>query len=321
MRIFISVAGPDRPKVEEVALALKDEGHKVFLDEHELPPGESYHRRIREAIQRADLAVFFISPLSLQADRYTLSELKLLQDKWSHPRGRVLPTLLTPMDLNKVPPYLRAVSICKPRGNIAAEVAYEVSRMGAELRRDRDERTTGLGDMVPLARGAIAAAGFGVLAAIIGVLTNQLAAADVLSVMPPLARFVFHGISLSLMVWLAALLFNIREPIAFAVLGAGCIAAFLFENLAWKTMGPTMGQAAPALAAGKSMIFALFAAIVVPSFRNVSRWACLGLTGLIAGQLAVSFGSPLRIFVWEALFVATVAFFLAVGEYDTARSS
>ena len=318
MRIFISVAGPDRPKVEEVALALKDEGHKVFLDEHELPPGESYHRRIREAIARADLAVFFISPASLQADRYTLSELKIIQEKWSHPRGRVLPTLLTPMDLNKVPPYLRAVSICKPKGNIAAEVAYEVSRMGAELRRARDERDGGLGELAPLARGAIAAAGFGVLAAIIGVLTNQLA--DVLNGMP-LAKFVFHGISLSLTVWLAALLFGVREPIAFAVLAAGCIAAFLFENLAWKAMGSTLSQAAPALGAGKSMIFALFAAIVLPGFRNVSRWAVLGLAGLIAGQLADFFGWPLKAFIWEALLVATVAFFVAVGEYETARSS
>jgi hypothetical protein len=319
MRIFLSVAGPDRPKVEEVALALKDEGHQVFLDEHELPPGASYHRRIREAIARADLAVFFISPLSLQADRYTLSELKLLQDKWPHPRGRVLPTLLAPLDLNKVPPYLRAVSMCKPKGNIAAEVAYEVSRMGAELRRDRDEHATGPGDIAPLARGAIAAVGFGVLAMIIGILTNQLAASDIISGMPQLMRFVFHGITLSLMVWLAALLFGVREPMVFAVLAAGCIAAFLFENLAWKTMGQTMGPAA--LDAGKSIVFASFAAIVLPGFRNVSRWACLGLAGLVAGQLALSFGSPVKVFIWEALLVATVAFFLAVGEHDTARSS
>jgi hypothetical protein len=315
MRIFLSVAGPDRPKVEEVALALKDEGHQVFLDEHELPPGASYHRRIREAIARADLAVFFISPVALQHDRYTLSELKLLQDKWPHPRGRVLPTLLAPMDLNRVPAYLRAVSIYKPKGNVAAEVAYEVSRMGAELRRERD--ANGLGDIAPLAVGVIAAAGFGVLAAIIGYLTNQLADANVLSGMPHLMKFVFHGISLSLLVWLAALLFGVREPIAFAVVGVGCVAAYLFEEQAWKAMGAYSA----ALGAGKSIVFALFAAFVLPGFRNASRWVCLAMTGLIAGQLALTFGSPLRIFIWEVLLVATVTFFLAVGEYDTARSS
>src|SRR5262249_13868864 len=96
---------------------------------------------------------------------------------------------------------------------------------------------------------------------------------------------------------------------------AGCIAAFLFENLAYKAMTPV------ALAAGKSIIFAIFAAVVLPGFRNVSRWACLGLSGLVAGQLPLIFGSYLKTFIWEALLVATVAFFLALGEYETARSS
>src|SRR5689334_12212464 len=108
--------------------------------------------------------------------------------------------------------------------------------------------------MAALARGAIAAAGFGVLAIVIGILTNQLAAADVFSGLP-LAKFVFHGITLSLTVWLAALFFGIRDPIVFAGLAVGCIAAFLFENLAYKAVTPV------ALAAGKSIIFAIFAAV------------------------------------------------------------
>jgi hypothetical protein len=53
----------------------------------------------------------------------------------------------------------------------------------------------------------------------------------------------------------------------------------------------------------------------------VSRWACLALAGLIAGQLARSFGYPLNVFIWETLLVGTVAFFLAVSEHETARSS
>src|SRR5262245_22481120 len=141
MKIFLSVAGPDRTLVEEVALALKDEGHQVFLDEYELPPGASYHRRIREAIAQADMAIFFISPLSVQTDRYTLSELKLMQEKWPHPRGRVLPTMITPVDMKKVPAYLRAVTIYKPQGNAAAELAFEVNRMGAELKRSGARRS------------------------------------------------------------------------------------------------------------------------------------------------------------------------------------
>ena len=92
---------------------------------------------IREAIAQADLAVFFISPLSLQSDRYTLSELKLLQDKWPHPSGRVLAMLIAPVDFNDVPPYLRGVPICDPKGNVAVAVSSQVSRMHTDLLRSR----------------------------------------------------------------------------------------------------------------------------------------------------------------------------------------
>jgi hypothetical protein len=157
--------------------------------------------------------------------------------------------------------------------------------------------------------GAGLSGGLGLLAAIIGILTNQLVAADVLSFMPQLARFVFHGISLGIMVCLAALLFNVREPIAFAVLTAGCIAAFLFENLAWRTMG----QAAPALAAAKSMIFALFAAAASPTFRHWLPIVTLVMGGLIAGQLELSFGYPLKSFIWESQLVCLTMFFFWRG--------
>jgi hypothetical protein len=322
MKIFLSVAGPDRPQVEEVALALRDEGHLVFLDEHELPAGSSYHRRIREAIAQADLAVFFISPLSVQTDRYTLSELKLMQDKWPHPRGRVLPTMITPTDFSKVPAYLKAVTIYKPKGNVAAEVAYEVSRMASAMRRggggrgqDAGGRATGIGGipLEPITRGAVAAFALGALATLTSVLANQLA--DFLTGWPPSLVFVFHGVVLALTVWLAGLLFGIRDPVAFGVLAAGCIAAYLFEYQA----GPTMrGQLLPVLYAGKSMIFALFAAMALPAFRSIVSWASLAVLALVAGQLAHSLG---QVFVWEALFVATVAFFLALTEPDVARAT
>ena len=145
-----------------------------------------------------------------------------------------------------MPPYLRAVSICKPKGNIAADVSYEISRMCDALRGDGGDGGLATGDIGPLARGVVAAVGFGVLAAIVAVLTNQLANADILSGMPQFAKFVFHGISLSIMVWLAALFFGVREPIAFGVLAAGCITAFLFENEAWRAMGTIRRRWVPA---------------------------------------------------------------------------
>jgi hypothetical protein len=255
----------------------------------------------------------------VQADRYTLSELKLIQDRWPHPRGRVLPTMLAPIDLNKVPAYLRAVTICKPKGNLAAEVAYEVSRMGHEIRRahgDRREGSVGGMSLDPVARGAIAALALGALTILTSVLANQLAPFLTSMGLPKFLLFAFHGVVLSLTVWLAALLFGVRDLISFGVLAGGCIAAYEFE-LAFSAMRNQL----PALYAGKSMIFALFAAVVLPCFRTVPSWASLAVVGLIAGQLALSFKDPFEIFIWEALLVATVAFFLAFTEPDVARAS
>ena len=105
----------------------------VCGDEHDLPIGESYHERIRQAIERADLFLFMISPASISPKRYTLSELKFAQSKWAHPKGRVLPVMMSPTPMNQIPPYLTAVSICMPKGDLAAEVAFEVNRMAKAL--------------------------------------------------------------------------------------------------------------------------------------------------------------------------------------------
>jgi hypothetical protein len=321
MKIFLSVAGPDRSAVEEVALALKDEGHRVFLDEYELPPGSSYHRRIREAIAQADLAVFFISPLSVQTDRYTLSELKLMQEKWSHPRGRVLPTMITPTDMKKVPAYLRAVTIYKPQGNVAAEVAFEISRMAADLRRGRtgrdDAGQTGGVSIESVTTAAFAAFGLALLTILVTYLTNELSEIILPTLHAHGLRFlsyVLHGVVLALTVSLALLLFGIVEPVAFGVLAAGCIAAYTFDSMAHSVLPMS------ALDAAKSMIFALFAAVALPAFRSVASWVSLAVVGLIAGQLADSFQRPLKVFIWEALLVAGVAFFLAFAEPRAVRA-
>lgn len=325
MKVFLSVAGPDRPKVEEVAYELRGEGHQVFLDEHSLPPGASHHRQIREAILQADIVVCFVSPLWLQSERYTLTELKIIQDKWDHPRGHVLPVVLSNIDLNTLPAYLKVAKAYKPKGHMPAEIAYVVSRMVEDLERRRAgakaERAalleSGQSSFSTFTRGALSALLLGALTIIIGILTNQLAPILRTLSIPPLGYAVFHGIALSLIVWLAAVLYGLRSPLVFVTLAVGCIAAYTFEALAY----PTMKGQLQMLAAGKSIVFALCAAMVLPGFRNPTRWGCLAAAGFMAGQLEIMFGWPLRIFVWEMLLVATVAFFLALNESDSASAS
>ncbi|MGZ5126027.1 MAG: toll/interleukin-1 receptor domain-containing protein, partial [Burkholderiales bacterium] len=50
MKIFLSYSSKDRTLAEPVYLALRAEQHAVFFDRTDLPPGEEYDARIREAI-------------------------------------------------------------------------------------------------------------------------------------------------------------------------------------------------------------------------------------------------------------------------------
>ena len=131
MHIFLSYACENRSRAQELAIALQNEGHDVFFDKVQLAGGENYHRVIREQIAATDLLLFLISPHSVQAGGYTLTELRAVQERWPSPVGRVVPVLLEPTPLDDIPAYLRAVTIFEPEGNAAAELATHVKRLSA----------------------------------------------------------------------------------------------------------------------------------------------------------------------------------------------
>ncbi len=129
--IFLSYPSSLEETAARLELSLKGEGYAVFRDRSALPPGESFDARIRAAIEESDLFVFLITPESVSQGRYTLTELKLVEQRWGHPAGRVLPVLAEATPMESVPAYLRAVTILKPHGNLVAEVAAEVARLSA----------------------------------------------------------------------------------------------------------------------------------------------------------------------------------------------
>ncbi len=129
MQVFLSYPSDERAAAERVNLALGDAGHEVFFDREDLPRGEEFDRAVREAMRRSALLVFFITPGSVQRGRYTMTELKLAQERWPQPGGRVLPVLLRPTPIETIPAWLRAVTILEPQGDLAAEVAHEAERM------------------------------------------------------------------------------------------------------------------------------------------------------------------------------------------------
>ncbi len=130
MKIFLSHASEQRTIAEEIALALREDGDEVFLDASDLTEGGAYDERICDAIRDADLFVFLLSPEAVAAGRYTLSEIRFAEEKWPNPAGRVLPVVVRHVDRTAIPPYLRAVVILEPQGNVAAEVGDAVRRFG-----------------------------------------------------------------------------------------------------------------------------------------------------------------------------------------------
>jgi len=135
MKIFLSYASEDRALAEPINLALLAQGHDVFFDRDDLQPGAEYDNRVRRAIERADLFVFLVSSKSIQASRYTLSELAIAQRTWKHPDGRVLPVMIEAFPVAHLPAYLRSVTLLEPQGNLTASVADAVSRVAAARRK------------------------------------------------------------------------------------------------------------------------------------------------------------------------------------------
>ena len=96
MRVFLSDASEDRNQAEAIYLSLRGQGNTVFFDRADLPPGQEYDARIRRGIERSQLLVFLLSPYSLDAGSYTLTELDIAQKTWEHPTGKVLPVVVRP---------------------------------------------------------------------------------------------------------------------------------------------------------------------------------------------------------------------------------
>lgn len=135
MKIFISYASEYRETAEHLSLALDAEGHESFLDRPRLQEGQPYHGELREAIEKCDLLIFLVAPESVAPGSYTRSELSIAEGRWRHPAGRVLPVLVAPTPFESIPPYLAAVTLLQPQGDVVAETIFEVARLQRRPRR------------------------------------------------------------------------------------------------------------------------------------------------------------------------------------------
>ena len=129
MKVFVSYASEDRAVAEQVVRSLRNRHHDVFYDKDRLPVGKTYEDRIEKEIGRSDVFVFLVSPHSVEPGTFALTEARIAERRWERPDSRVLPVQIAPTEIDKLPFYLRSVTIYKPVGDIAADTAIEVERM------------------------------------------------------------------------------------------------------------------------------------------------------------------------------------------------
>ena len=132
LSVFICYAAEDRKVAEEIAQALTNDGHDVFIDTKQISVSGAYNARIRRAIERADRFIFLISQASVTRGHYPRSELRFAQKRWPSPQGTVWPVLVDPsIDKSQLPAYLRSVQIHSIMGSVTAEVAAEIEKSRA----------------------------------------------------------------------------------------------------------------------------------------------------------------------------------------------
>jgi TIR domain len=156
MDIFISYSSKYRELCERLQLSLDAEGHRCFVDRTELEPGHPFDAELREAIADCDVFIFLVSPESVAAGSYALAELNLAQQRWRHPRGRVLPVVVAPTPMASIPPYLKAVTLLQPQGEVVAETLAAVTQMGNRGPRPLLLTVIGLAVVAAMGAGAFA---------------------------------------------------------------------------------------------------------------------------------------------------------------------
>jgi phosphatidylserine/phosphatidylglycerophosphate/cardiolipin synthase-like enzyme len=136
MRIFVSYASEQSPIAEQLAYALRHEGHDAFFAGADLRAGNSYTGEIRQKILDCELFIFLISPESVSA-RYPMSELDVMERAEPAPGDRVLPVMAVAAPIDQVPNYFRPLTILKQKGDLVADILNRVAEISEQRERER----------------------------------------------------------------------------------------------------------------------------------------------------------------------------------------
>ncbi|WP_250279774.1 TIR domain-containing protein [Frankia sp. Cppng1_Ct_nod] len=106
-RLFVSVAGPDRPWARWIGQQLARAGYRVEYDEWSWPAGVSFIERMDQALAQADRVIAVVSPAYLGAETYGREEREAGLLLGHTRKGVLVPILVAPCEL---PPLLGRLS-------------------------------------------------------------------------------------------------------------------------------------------------------------------------------------------------------------------
>lgn len=80
LRVFLTHASQDKPKVREIYKRLVADGIDAWLDEEKLLPGQDWDAEISNAVRNSDAVIVFMSKASISKEGYLQKELKFALD-------------------------------------------------------------------------------------------------------------------------------------------------------------------------------------------------------------------------------------------------
>jgi TIR domain len=105
--VFLSHSSADKPKVREIAKALKDEGLRVWFDEEQIDLGERVTEKIEEGLNYSRRVIVCLSP-NLGRSNWLRSEYgPYINDEISRKAAvRVIPLVIEAVDIENIPVLL-----------------------------------------------------------------------------------------------------------------------------------------------------------------------------------------------------------------------
>lgn len=100
--VFLSYARDDKDIVEQIYKRLHVEGYSPWMDQFDILPGENWERSIRDALQKADFFLVFLSPHSVNRRGFLQKEIRMAFEAWN---GMLL------SDIYMIPVRLNSCSI------------------------------------------------------------------------------------------------------------------------------------------------------------------------------------------------------------------